>query len=144
MDKFADFCIFTGEWEQESIESNDWVDLLEAIEEHHIMSQEECSSLKSRFMDLVNTSAIPEVRSVIEARILKRGSSEEELDNIVDNLSSGRIWNDDRFLYDPSDGLVWDMSNGDKRAMNFGEVWWNLISAIQNLQLLSQNGRVRK
>ena len=35
MGAFKDFCCFTGEWNQESIEANDWAELLEAIEAHH-------------------------------------------------------------------------------------------------------------
>lgn len=144
MEKYADFCTFTGEWNQESIEANDWVDLFDAIEKYHIKTQEECQCLKIRFMDIVNESAVPKVRSEIERRIQKRNYTNEELDNIIEHLSRGRVWNDEQFIYDPVNGLVYDTSNGNEQSMKPAELWWNFISAIKDLQILTQNDRVRK
>lgn len=61
MASFADFCAFTGEWHQESIEANDWAELLEAVEMHRLKSPEACQALKEQWMRLVRAHAIPAV-----------------------------------------------------------------------------------
>lgn len=142
MERFAEFCTFTGEWNQESIEANDWAELLESIEEYHIKGKEECCILKSKFMNIVNESAIQEVRTEIERRIQKRSYTDAELGNIIDNLSSGRVWNDDGFIYDAVNGHVYDFTDGSTKTMKSAELWWNLIGAVTDLQILAQYNRI--
>lgn len=135
MEKFADFCSFTNEWNQESIEANDWVTLIEALAEYQIKSCEECHRLATRFMEIVDTFAIPEVRIEIRRRIEKRKLTEEELDSIVDKLSNNRIWTES--------GLKQYVSD-EKREPIYPivEVWWQLISAIDDLKILKEYGRL--
>lgn len=143
MEKYREFCSFTGEWNQESIEANDWADLLDALEEYQIKSQEECRLLKEKFLKIVKESAISEVYVEIERRIQKRGYTDQELEHIIGRLSNGRVWDEERFVYDPVKSMVWDMANGNKQLMNPAILWWDFISAITDLQILLENNRIK-
>lgn len=143
MEKYREFCSFTGEWNQESIEANDWADLLDALEEYQIKSQEECRLLKEKFLKIVKESAISEVYVEIERRIQKRGYTDQELEHIIGRLSNGRVWDEERFVYDPVKSVVWDMANGNKQLMNPAILWWDFISAITDLQILLKNNRIK-
>lgn len=137
METYREFCSFTGEWNQESIEANDWVTLLEAMEEYGIRSSEECGRLKKRFMKIVDAAAIPEVRLEIRRRLEKRDYTEEELDSMADNLSHGKKWNEG--------GLICDSSVGKKEPIySISELWWNLINAVEDLRTLRRYGRLEE
>lgn len=142
MASFADFCAFTGEWHQESIEANDWAELLEAVETHRLKSPEACQALKEQWMRLVRAHAIPAVQALMEKRFESPGYSEQELDRIVDGLSSGNAWNDDGFLYDAAGAVAHNLKDHSERSMHPGELWWNLIAAVSDLQLLAKHGRI--
>lgn len=144
MEAFKDFCCFTGEWNQESIEANDWAELLEAIEVHHIKSPQEYQALKEQWMRLVRAYAIPEVQALMEKRMEKPGYTDEELDRIVDRLSSGNVWNDDGFLYDAAGAIAHSLTDHSEHPIHPNQVWWPLIAAVSDLMLLTRYGRIEQ
>ena len=122
MDSYAELCQFTGDWDEESIEAFDWVELLEALEEYGIKSLRECAEQKARFLKIVESSAIPEVCDEVKRRLEKREYTDVELANMIDELSQGRFWQDDSM----ADAMCWEM-----------------IRAIETLILLKQYGRIK-
>ncbi len=141
LERFAEFCTFTGEWNQESIEANDWVDLLEAVERHRLRSPEECARLKTRFLEIAKRSAIGPVYAEAERRLTGRGYTEAELDAAADRLSENRLWSGG-LVYYAAGGERFDAADGTSRPMHIGEVWWELIGAIGALRLLAEHGRL--
>jgi hypothetical protein len=135
MEKFSEFCAFTNEWNQEDIEANDWVSLIEALEESGIKSADECHRLASEFLKIVDEAALPEIRTQIRKRIEKSEITEAELDAIVDRLSAGNGWN--------TDGLWGDTPDEKKDLIcSVGGVCFPIIGAIEELKKLQEHGRL--
>lgn len=143
LERFPEFCSFTGEWNQEFIEVNDWIDLLDAVEFFRLRGPEECSRLKCRFLALVKESAVEAVFVEAERRLSKRGYTDAELDALVEELSGGNVWNEG-FLYDAAGGQFCDLEGDGSRPMHSGELWWNLIGAITKLQILGEYKRLEE
>ncbi len=135
MRKYKDFCSFADEWNQQSIEANDWVSMIELLEDYKLKSAEECSRLKSEFMEIVNSYAIEPVRIYIQKRIEREEISTAELDAMIDNLSSNRLWNED--------GLRCEKPNDKKDYVSsVSALWWPIMGAISDLKTLKENNRL--
>ncbi len=135
MHKYANFCAITNECIQETLEANDWVGLIEVIDEYKLKSTDECQRLAAEFLKIVDVSALESVRKEIRERIEKKAISEDELDAKIDNLSLGRLWN--------KEGL-WSEKPEDKKyeVSSISALLWPILDVMDDMLILKEHDRL--
>ncbi len=141
LEKYIEFCSFTSGIEQ-TMEANDWLDFIYAIEKHGQKTKEECQLLKENLLEMVKNNAKPEVYQPVLNRAKERDEIETRgyipddiLDEIVDSISDNRDWSKNGLICDNPEKRI-------KELTNIGYLMWPIIELIDKLKKLKQHQRI--
>ena len=141
LQKYQEFCSFTCDMEQE-IETNDWLNLFEALEKHQIMSRDECDILQNQLLAMTKEYAQPSVYESMIRQLKEKESistygylTDDILDEMIDSICINRDWSEDGLLCNNPEERV-------KELTCIGNIMWPIVELINKLAKLKRHHRI--
>ena len=124
-----------GEWQ--GLEPSDFCKVIEMAGKYGHKTPEECRAYFDQLLAVTKQYGQPDTCQGIEKRITQGDGyrTPEELDEMVDRLSTGKPWN--------TDGLrCGNPEEKYEEVYNLGNLWWGIKGAMGDVLTLKRHGRL--